>query len=268
MAKQRRIIIKIKKAVLAALYLVSKVLFNISVKKRMEQKILALKGIHQGQRCFIIGNGPSLKAEDLDKLLLHNEISFAANHISQIFTQTNWRPTYYCVMDGWYQRNIIDVMSKTNAEIKFFRSKSYLWTRKVKGNCIYLNTIAQRLFSEDIAIQIYSQITVTYSLIQIAVYMGFKEIYLIGMDNVYAKFKDKDGITQENKDIQSHFYIHNDKKLPEPIVTADAQLNCNMAYEAAKQYSDMHDIKIINATRGGQLEIFPRIDFDSLWKAS
>jgi hypothetical protein len=268
MTRRRILIIKIKKSVKAVLYLISIFLYNLSVKKQMAQKIPALKESHQGQRCFIIGNGPSLKAKDLDKLLLNNEISFAANHISQIFTQTNWRPTYYTVIDESLQRNIIDVMSKTNAEIKFFRSESYLWTRKVQGNCIWLNAINYRSFSEDIALQIYSSATTTYALIQIAVYMGFKKIYLMGMDNVYGKIQDKNGIIHKINDVQTHFYISNGKNFLESAVAVDTHLINNSAYKAAKQYADTHDIKIINATRGGQLEVFPRIDFDLIWKTT
>ena len=271
--KRRIVISKIKRSVSAGKYLISIFLYKFSVKKQMNQKILALKGSHQGQRCFIIGNGPSLKAEDLDKLLLNNEICFASNYISEIFTQTNWRPTYFSVMDIWLQRNIIDVMSKTDAKIKFFSGQNYLWTRKVQGNCIYLNAIGVNAigsgsFSEDIAVQIHSLGTVTYALIQIAVYMGFKEIYLIGMDNVYAKILDKYGILHENKDVQSHFYSHNDKKLLEPSIPFNVLLSVNSVYEAVKQYADTHNIKVINATRGGQLEVFPRIDFDLIWKTT
>jgi len=251
---------KIKKVVLSALYCISKTVFSLSVSKSdLKEKILALKGKHQGQRCFIIGNGPSLKVEDLDKLLLHNEISFASNYISQIFSQTNWRPTYYSVMDDRLQRNPNNVISKTTADIKFFRSESYLWTRKVHGICIWLNAVIQRKFSEDITSQIYFRSTITYALIQIAVYMGFKEIYLIGMDNIFAKTMNRDGTIVENKGIQSHFY-----KQDKYVVGSAWEMN--IAYGAAKEYADIHGIKIINATRGGQLEVFPRVDFDLLFK--
>src|SRR5699024_7865108 len=60
-------------------------------------RIEALRNCHKGERCFIIGNGPSLRAEDLDKL--KNEITFACNRINLIFDQTDWRPTYYCITD-------------------------------------------------------------------------------------------------------------------------------------------------------------------------
>ena len=57
-------------------------------------KMKELKDTKIGKRCFIIGNGPSLKAEDLSKLYKNNEITFAFNRIYHIFDQTKWRPTY------------------------------------------------------------------------------------------------------------------------------------------------------------------------------
>lgn len=39
-----------------------------------------------------------------------------------------------------------------------------------------------------------------------------------------------------------------------------------LAYESAKKYVDSHNISIYNATRGGMLEVFERVDFDSLFE--
>lgn len=37
-------------------------------------------------------------------------------------------------------------------------------------------------------------------------------------------------------------------------------------YQAARRYAETHGIKIYNATRGGELEVFERVDFDSLFR--
>jgi hypothetical protein len=179
----------------------------------------------------------------LDTLYTHGEITFAANKIAVIFPKTNWRPTYYLVFDEYYQRTMIDIMSKTTAEKKIFDVNSFLWTRKVTGDCVFLRGIHGRKwlrhprFSENIYKNIYDIATVTYDSMQLAVYMGFKEIYLLGMDNMYANDKNKAAI----------------------------QYEMNTAYQYAGQYADAHGINIINATRGGYLEIFPRAEFARLF---
>ena len=37
------------------------------------------------------------------------------------------------------------------------------------------------------------------------------------------------------------------------------------AFVNARAYSDQNNIKILNATRGGHLEVFERVDFDQLF---
>ena len=252
-------------------YLLSTILFFLSLQGlKQRHTILALKNKYCGKRCFIIGNGPSLRAEDLELLHLHNEISFAANHISKIFPKTNWRPTFYCVSDEGLQRKIQNIMSETSADLKFFTRKYFFYTRKVAGNCIYLNADTDRklltapLFAKNILNKIYSIATVTYISIQIAVYAGFKEIYLIGVDHSYPKMHNADGSIQEKHKARAHFYNDaNDENQKRLLIPFESEMD--IAYKKAKEHADEHGISIFNATRGGGLEIFPRVDFDTLF---
>ena len=61
------------------------------------QRLKALKNQYLERRCFIIGNGASLKSEDLD--LLESEITIASNRIYNIFPYTSWKPTIYMAED-------------------------------------------------------------------------------------------------------------------------------------------------------------------------
>ncbi len=80
-------------------------------------KVRELKDRYRGKRCFLIGNGPSLRIEDLDKLHEHHEITFACNKIYNVFRNTEWRPDFYVMMDVWVlrsdTRNILNVTPKT-----------------------------------------------------------------------------------------------------------------------------------------------------------
>ena len=104
------------------------------------------------------------------------------------------------------------------------------------------------LFSDDPYAIVYHGMTVTYSAMQLAVYMGFKEIYLLGCDCDYSGEK-------------QHFMDYGLK-----TETADnPESKAIAAYTTAKNYADEHGIKIYNATRGGKLEVFERVDLDSLF---
>ena len=68
-------------------------------KTRYGKSLRVLKDIHKNKRCFIVANGPSLQAQDLDFLENNNEITFGMNRIFKMFNKTNWRPTYYVCED-------------------------------------------------------------------------------------------------------------------------------------------------------------------------
>ena len=242
-------------------------LFNGEAKK--SKKILEeLKDSHKGERCFVIGNGPSLTPQDLDKL--KNEYTFASNRIYNIFPKTEWRPTYFAVFDGSVAatKGVIDGINTIPCEMKFVRREGYHIYRKINGPLCYVHTRFSRKyldaprFSTDASMCVYTIAAVTYTMFQLAVHMGFSEIYLIGMDNRYAFTVNRDGTVVENKNVTSHF----EGDIEKAMKTAVSTWEMDAAYEYAKEFSQENGFKIYNATRGGYLETFERVDFDSLFE--
>ncbi|AQR97004.1 6-hydroxymethylpterin diphosphokinase MptE-like protein [Clostridium saccharoperbutylacetonicum] len=236
-------------------------------------KIRPLKDKYLGERCFVIGNGPSLTPHDLD--LLKNEYTFASNKIFYIFDKTEWRPTFYgCVddtvvnsgymvdefinmkvekmflLDNWqYNKNIYGL-----DKVMFLKSKDKLDKRKIE-------------FNYDISkpMHIYY---VTNALIEIATYMGFKKIYLLGVDMTFPTEKE----IKEKKYHNYHFdkrYVE-DKEIEIAIPKSynyedDVKFTIN-SYNIMKRYLEKNEMEIYNATRGGKLEVFERVEFDSIIK--
>ncbi|MBD8071305.1 6-hydroxymethylpterin diphosphokinase MptE-like protein [Bacillus sp. PS06] len=229
------------------------------------KKLNSLKNAHINKRCFIIGNGPSLKNEDLDKL--QNEITFAFNRIYYIFDKTDWRPTYYCSEDDKTIFNSREEINKLAIDYKFF-PKNFPRDYKIQFNNAryYLFKFCDRniepKFSEDIVKGIYWGNTVVYTAIQLAVYMGIKEIYLVGVDHNFSKMvNDKGEIIIDNttKDYFTEEYNKDKNDLYIPNVEVSTR-----AFIAAKNFADENNIKIYNATRGGKLEVFERVNFDNI----
>lgn len=229
--------------------------------------------IHRGERCFIIGNGPSLIKEDLEKIQRAGVASFACNSIFNCFSQTCWRPDYYCAVDALFIR---DEFKESGAlqyilehcRYMFARSDSYLFRYYNDSNIKNLAfckiavpaSLSDVEFSEDCAEKVYTGYTVTYTMLQLAAYMGFSEIYLLGIDHHFSCELNDDGIVLKDGRVQDHLGALNDSY---PVVAPVDKMT--RAYEAAKRYADGHGIQIYNATRGGKLEVFPRVDFDSLF---
>lgn len=229
----------------------------------------SLKGIYEGKRCFILGNGPSLRADDLNSL--KNEITFASNRIYRIFGQTDWRPTYFVMFDENVAKSsgVVEGVNGINC-IKFVRKQGFFYYKNITGKVCYLHSWYSRryldnpAFSEELEKGVYSIATVTYTMIQLARWMGFNEIYLLGMDNRYAYSILRDGTIVKNEGVISYFSANNEE-IPDRS-TASATWECDVAYEYAEKYSRSHNFRIFNATRGGFLEAFERANLDDILK--
>ncbi len=223
------------------------------------EKIVTYKDKFLGQSCFIVATGPSLRAEDLELIRQNRFLSFSVNTIYKIFDQTIWRPDFYVADDYRAIEKYREVTEKVALEAVFIGdTKEYSEIEDIY-KCIYWHHIqhecyTDRLpkFSEDYAQKCYLGYTVVYSCIQLAVYMGFKEIYLLGTDcNYVMGSKNNYFWPSDEKDV---FHHELDKIF--------------LGYRSAKKYADSHGIKIWNATRGGNLEIFERISMNEVCKES
>lgn len=212
---------------------------------------------HKGQRCFIVATGPSQSIEDINKL--KGEITFSVNSIYTCFSDTDWRPTYYCVQDRVvYEKNCkgIDELKAAQRFISDSIPQAYR-----KGDILYptnerfhhcFNGYKFRIrFSDDSSKVVFAANTIVYSAIQLAVYMGFSEIYLTGCDCNYTSPK-------------KHFNHDTNEKIESKIKLDEIGNLMLASYRAAKKYTDTHPVKIYNATRGGKLEIFPRVNLDDV----
>ena len=212
-----------------------------------------LKNIAKNDRCFIVATGPSLTIDDLEKL--NDEDCLSMNSIVLIFDKTNWRPTYYGIQDPYVYQKIKKEVDEASIKYKLFGHRLSKYKLPEESYIFPHNLLNHKIphyqyhsqFSSDIYEDVYDGYSITYSLIQIAVYMGYKEIYLIGADTNYKKGKQhivEHGVIDAN-------YSDAGKKMIE-------------AYKIAKKYADENHIKIYNATRGGMLEVFPRVDLDEI----
>lgn len=237
-----------------------------------------LKGIHAGKRCFIIGNGPSLCADDLNRL--KGEYTFAANRIYEIFSQTDWRPTYYLAVDvPFIQENYSEIRKydlgqmflRLDIKDKYDEKKSLDYPIEKMAR-IYMEPDTyfkiyefenvwnhwSSYVSTDISDHFSNGYTVTFASIQMAIYMGFTEIYLLGVDFNYSRMRDASGKLYENDKVQDYF---NGVRYTSTLCSYNCMLH---AYQMAREFCDHHNIIIQNATRGGKLEVFERMTLEEI----
>lgn len=227
-----------------------------------------LKNSYDGKRCFIIGNGPSLRKEDLD--LLKDEVCIASNKIYLMYQNTEWRPEIYTAQDEIIIHDNYNEIRALEAKHKFLiipeTSKPYdisaIYLRK---RLCKITSSNLPLFSTDLSDAVYEGYSIVYTNIQLAVYLGFKEIYLLGVDHSYSIQKNIDGSIQKNENVQNYFDVNYSKKTFESgALNIPRTEETTLAFVAAKKFAEINDIKIFNATRGGKLEVFPRIALEDI----
>ena len=263
--KYRKIIARIKPIhILARYYMHNKNYFyftKVDKSNFYSEKLRSLKNRAKGKRCFLIGNGPSLKPDDLEKI--KNIDCFSSNEIYRIFPMTNWRPLFLMIGDRYSKTDAktIDNLDVKNIILSDYYLRYHDVTRKdilcYHGHYpIKQNKIP---FSADISKKIYLGSSVSYGLMQLIAYMGYSEVYLLGFDHNYQNEVSKGGKVVKNGEINSHFF--KDEKPSDIIANVNGM---GKAYQAFKNYADTNGITVKNATRGGHLEVFERIDFDLL----
>lgn len=221
-----------------------------------------LKDKEKGKRCFIIGNGPSLQIEDLEKLM--DEDCIGTNDIHRLFGMTKWRPKYYLMWDR-YSKSTPEQVAEIDCPYVFL-GDYYCRFNNVKREdyvCIHQHynfNENEYKISEDIGKRVVSASTVSFGAMQIMAYMGYKEMYLMGFDHNYVFEFDKKGKVIDTGTENAHFYSD---EVPEDIIANVWDMT--KAYESFAKYAKSHGITIKNATRGGKLEVFERVDFDSLF---
>lgn len=229
-----------------------------------DEKFMSIKkirNIHKGKRCFIIATGPSLTLKDLE--LLHGEFTFGMNSIPKLYNKTTWRPTYFGIQDCNVYRNmervILEVYSQAdNVFVSDIIAQNFAipsnfyqfpYDTVYHDNQLEIDKYFAK-FSDDCYSIVYDGYSITYSLIQLAIYMGFSEIYLLGADCSYKRGAKNHVVDSGNDD-------KNEEKNHDKMI---------VGYQKAKEYADSHGIKIINCTRGGMLEVYPRKSLESVLK--
>ena len=221
---------------------------------------------HLGESCFVIGNGPSLTAEDLTTLHEKGIDTFAVNRIFKIFPQTEWRPTYYVSTDAVLVRDILDDVNAMPVKHKFIplQNKYYLGI-KVRGAHYFFRNDRRKKdppekFSLDCTEQVNIRGTVTIACIQLAIHMGYWHIYLLGVDHSFDKVITENGEIIIDPSVKNYFIEGYDDDVQNEVQHDLG--TTTKAYWDVRRFCDAHEIEVINATRKTKLDVFETVSFE------
>jgi hypothetical protein len=229
-----------------------------------------LKNKHKNERCFIIGNGPSLTINDLN--MLKNEITFAANRIDLAFDSTDWRPAYYSVIDEYVAAQNTKQINTIRVPYKFFpHTFNYVIPSFTDGHYFKYNVMPfypeiPGFGFDPIEEGFFSGSTVIYFFLQLAFYMGIKQVILIGMDFSFH-YPDNSSVGSQivhANNEKNHFVA--DYRQPGELWQYPNLKHQKMAFKKAKQIYNRNGAVILNASRHSRLTVFKRIPLGSVLK--
>ncbi len=248
-----------------------------------------LRDRHLATTAVVVGNGPSLNETDLD--LLDDQIVLGSNAIHLLFDRVAWRPTYYCAVDPLYlherHEDIASLLETNPTTTGIFPARVPMHDGSARTieppellgnlpNAHFVEPLGEMSatspfgsFSTDLRAGMVQPATVTIALMQIAAHLGVDRIVLVGCDTSYtipasAKtsgppvpgHEDAQLIITSTDDDPNHFspdYFGRGRTWHHPRVD-----NMIRHYALARDVLHMLGVDVINATAGGNLEVFPR----------
>jgi len=228
---------------------------------RNKENLEAWQNRFTGERCFVVGNGPSLRKTDLSKLA--NEFTLGMNRIYLAFNEYQFKTSCLVsvndlVLEQCYQ----EIQELEIPKFVSWRARKYFDTGP---RMMFLDTdyTLPENFNGDATGRLFEGFTVTYVSLQLAYFMGFSQAILIGVDHNFATKGPANQVVTSEGDDPNHFaanYFGKGFRWQLPDLEGSER-----AYQMAKEAYHSDGREILDATVEGKLEIFPKIDFDRLF---
>jgi len=229
----------------------------VASRRRLED----YRDAHAGRRCFILGNGPSLRRTDLS--LLRDEFTFGLNRIYLLFPELGFPTTYLVSINDL-------VLEQCAAELRSLELPKFVTWRarrwfKADPHTLFLDTdfTGPENFSGEATRRLFEGQTVTFAALQLAFFMGFTDVILVGVDhNFETKGQPNQAITSDGDD-PNHFapnYFGKGFRWQLPDLEGSER-----AYRLAKAAFEGAGRQVRDATVGGKLTIFPKVPYPALF---
>ena len=236
-------------------------------RRQSMDKLAALKDKYKGERCFIIGNGPSLRQTDVSKL--KNEYTFGMNRIYLAFEEWGFQTSFLAsVNDLVIEQCVDDFLALDMPRFFSWRSHKYFKPCHLQPSTSNLPTFLYTTydgvkFAHDARYRLWEGATVTNVCLQLAYHMGFETAILIGVDHSFKSKGEANKTVVSDGDDPNHFdprYFGKGFKwqLPDLDMSEVAYALARLNYEQAGR-------QILDATISGKLTIFEKADYDSLF---
>ncbi len=226
---------------------------------RNQRKLESCHDRHKGERCFILGNGPSLAETDFS--LLRGETVFTLNRGYLIYPQMGFTPRYHVAINPLVVEQNSSELAGLHVDELFvaWDLRRYM---KRGTHTTFVRQVRGPWFGTNLAHGLWGGHTVTYATLQIAYYMGFKEVVFLGVDHRFVTEGDPNSLHVSTGPDRNHF----DPNYFGPGVRwhlPDLKMS-EIAYRLADVFYQADGRTILDATVNGALDVFPKVNLKEI----
>ena len=236
---------------------------SIGPYRKEARRLTALGGAYAGQRCFIIGNGPSLNKLDLTPL--RHEYTFGLNRFYLAFDRLGFSTSFLvCVNRLVWEQFADELLQQDSTKFAPWDERERLGHR---SDTYFFRTTPRKVFRADPPrTGLFEGSTVTFVAMQLAYYLGFRVAILIGVDHAFKSQGEAHKVVVGGDVDHDHFdprYFAGGVRWQLPDLAGSEQ-----AYAAAGEAWEQDGRKILDATVGGKLKVFPKVEYETVLKGA
>ncbi|MBU3111032.1 6-hydroxymethylpterin diphosphokinase MptE-like protein [Clostridium lacusfryxellense] len=262
--------------------------------KKKEYKLITLNekyhNIHKGERCFVLGNGPSLNDQDL--ALLENEYVITVNQAVRNTNFKNIKTNYHFWADPVFfnlspdkpeDMELLEVFKSLNTEDNipkcFLPVQAKEFVRKFElDKYMDINYYNSKLYfhdeyNKDIDFTKFIprfQTVVQWG-IAFAIYMGFSEIYLLGCDSTGIITGINTALGKDSTDTYGYKVSQNEiERLKSVRKTSEIETEFAgwtgifHLYKVFNEYCKKRNIKLVNCSGKTIIDSIPRENYEAV----
>jgi hypothetical protein len=235
--------------------------------QRIRENLARYQDIHRNERCFVIANGLSLNRLNLS--LLAKERTISMNRAYLLYERWGFQPNYFvCIDELVLQRFAADIRRLRMPKFLSFNERRFFPGCESDASLLFprYHLRLWDRFSPDMTCELTDGGTVTYACLQLAYFMGFAEVILIGLDHSFVeKGTPSIAVVRDQERDESH--CHPDY-FPKGMKWHLPDLHrSELAYALAQHAFKAGGRRILDATPDGKCSVFDKTDYRTLVRA-
>lgn len=226
---------------------------------RNNRRLEACRDRHKGERCFIFGNGPSIG--DMDLTVLKGETVFTLNRGYLLFPRMGFKPKYHVTINPLVVTQNAEELAGLNVDEQFIA-----WDMRSHFRGGFKPTFIRQVrgpwFGENLPHGLWGGHTVTYAALQIAYFMGFSQVVLLGVDHRFSTQGPPNSLHVSDEPDRNHFdpnYFGPGTHWHLPDLAESRR-----AYQLADIFYRNDGRIVLDATVGGALDVFPKTSLEEV----